>query len=143
MAVIGQAVSHLFAQRAPGLRLRITPHSNAVVDNAAEMLRTVDNDQVGDRITMDDLARLPWVLTYQGPTAYTPAARQLQLLGVEPQAQVVVESFLALPYHLAGTNRVALAQSRLVPRLVSSGDVRALPCQSCPPAGPLGRYQRR
>ena len=157
MAVIGQAVSHLFAQRAPRLRLRITPHSNAVVDNAAEMLRTVDgmllphgflsglpytdlyedsyvclvatdNAEVGDRITMDDLARLPWVLTYHGPTAYTPAARQLQLLGVEPQAQVVVESFLALPYHLAGTNRVALAQARLVPRLVASGDVRALPC---------------
>lgn len=157
MAVIGQAVSHLFTQRAPALRLRITPHSNAIVDNAAEMLRTVDgmllphgflsglpytdlyedsyaclvaadNTEVGDELTMDDLARLPWVLTYHGPTAHTPAARQLQLLGVEPQAQVVVESFLALPYHLAGTNRVALVQSRLVPRLVAPGDVRALPC---------------
>lgn len=157
MAVVGQAVSRLLAERAPGLRLRMTPHSNAMVDNATEVLRTVDgmllphgfltglpctdlyddtyvclvasdNSRVGDRITMDDLAALPWVLTYQGPTAYTPAARQLQLLGVEPQAQVVIESFLSLPFHLAGTDRVALVQSRLVPRLVASGDVRALPC---------------
>ncbi len=157
MAVVGQAVSRLFAQRAPGLRLRMTPHRSAIVDNAAEHLRTVDgmllphgflsglpytdlyedsyvclvasdNERVGDRITMDDLAELPWVLTYHGPTAYTPAARQLQLLGVEPHAQVVVESFLALPYHLAGTDRVALVQSRLVPQLAASGDVRALPC---------------
>jgi DNA-binding transcriptional LysR family regulator len=157
MAVVGQAVSRLFAERAPGLRLRITPHSNAVVDNAAEALRTVDgmllphgflsglpytdlyedsyvclvasdNERVGDRLTMDDLAALPWVLTYQGPTAYTPAARQLQMLGVAPRAQVVVESFLSLPYHLAGTDRVALVQSRLVPRLVAAGDIRALPC---------------
>jgi DNA-binding transcriptional LysR family regulator len=77
---------------------------------------------------MADLAELPWVLTYHGPTAYTPAGRQLQLLGVEPRVQAVVESFLALPHVIAGTDRIALVQARLVPHLVASGEVRALAC---------------
>jgi DNA-binding transcriptional LysR family regulator len=157
MAVVGQAVSRLFRERAPGLRLRLAPHSTEMIENAAEVLRTVDgillphgflmdvpctdlyedayvclvaadNPHVGDRLTMSDLAELPWVLTYHGPTAYTPAGRQLQMLGVEPHVQVVVESFLALPYLIAGTDRIALVQARLAPRLVAMGDVRALPC---------------
>lgn len=61
-------------------------------------------------------------------TAFTPAARQLQTLGIEPQVQMVVESFLALPFLVAGTDRIALVQSHLVPRLTSAGDVRAVPC---------------
>jgi hypothetical protein len=40
----------------------------------------------------------------------------------------VVESFLALPFVIAGTDRLALVQSRLVPRLTASRDIRALQC---------------
>lgn len=157
MAVVGQAVSRLFRERAPGLRLRLVHHSTEAIDHAAEVLRTVDgillphgfltdlprtdlyedawvclvaadNARVGDRLTMTDLAELPWVMTYHAPTAFTPAGRQVQMLGVEPRVQVVVESFLALPYMITGTDRIALVQARLAPRLAAAGDVRVLPC---------------
>ena len=157
MAVVGQAVSPLLSRRAPGVRLRLVHHSTEIVDHAAEALRTVDgillphgylsdlprtdlyedewvclvatdNARIGDHLTMTDLAELPWAMTYHTQTASTPAGRQLQMLGVVPRVQVVVESFLALPYLIAGTDLIALVQRRLAARLVAAGDVRALPC---------------
>ena len=40
----------------------------------------------------------------------------------------MVEPFLALPFVIAGTDRLALVQSRLVPRMTATGDIRALAC---------------
>jgi DNA-binding transcriptional LysR family regulator len=77
---------------------------------------------------MDDLATFPWVLTYNSSTAFTPADRQLKVLGVQPKVQVVVESFVALPYFIAGTDRIGLVQGHLAGQLTRNGDVRALPC---------------
>lgn len=157
MAVVGQPVSRLLHERAPQLRLRLRQHTPYLIDHAPETLRTVDglllphgfladlprtdlyedqwmclvasgNPAVGAALTMANLAELPWAMTYHEPTAFTPAARQLQMLGVEPQVQVVVESFLALPYVIAGTDRIALVQAQLAARLVATGDVRVLPC---------------
>jgi DNA-binding transcriptional LysR family regulator len=157
LAVVGQALGSLLYERAPHLRLRLGLHRPELVDHARETLRTVDglllphgfltdlprtdlytdrwmmlvsadNTRVGDRLTMDLLAELPWAMTYHSPTAYTPAGRQLQMLGIEPRVQVVVESFLALPFALMGTERIALVQGRLADHLVSTGTVRALPC---------------
>ncbi|HZB49056.1 MAG TPA: hypothetical protein VE547_08185 [Mycobacteriales bacterium] len=39
-----------------------------------------------------------------------------------------MESFLVLPFLIAGTDRIGLIQANLVPRLTMAGDVRALPC---------------
>ena len=157
MAVVGEAVGPLLDQEAPGVRLHLEQHTPAIVDRPAEQFRTVDgvlmphgfltglsftdlyedgwmclvsatNRRVGDELTMQLLAELPWAFTYFSPTAFTPAARQLQMLGVEPRVQIVVESFLALPFVIAGTDRLALVQSRLVPRLTASRDIRALRC---------------
>ncbi len=157
MAVLGGRVGRILAEQAPNIRLRFELHSPAIVDTATEVLRSADalvlphgfltdlpymdlfsdtwvclvaadNPQVGDELTMDHLAELPWVLTYHSPSAFTPAARQLQMIGVEPRVQAVVESFLALPAFIAGTDRIALVQAHLAPGLSASGDVRALPC---------------
>jgi DNA-binding transcriptional LysR family regulator len=157
IAVVGQALGRLLSRRAPHLRLRLGVHSPQIVDNARETLRTVDgillphgfltdlprtdlyedtwlclvatdNARVCDELTMDLLAELPWAMTYHSPTAFTPAARQLQMLGIDPHVQIVVESFLALPFAVAGTDRVALVQAQLAPHLTSSGLVRVLPC---------------
>jgi DNA-binding transcriptional LysR family regulator len=76
-----------------------------------------------------------WVATYYGPTASTPAARQLRMLGIEPRVQVVTESFLTIPALVAGTRRIALLQERLVMRLSADAGIRALPCPF--EAGPL------
>jgi hypothetical protein len=42
--------------------------------------------------------------------------------------QLVAESFLALPWLIAGTDRIALVQAELAPRLTFDGEVRVLPC---------------
>ena len=84
------------------------------------------NEQVGDELTMEVLGQLPWVFTFQTRTAFTSAARQLQLLGVEPRVEAIVESFLALPHFIAGTNRLGLLQAGLADHAASVSDIRVL-----------------
>ncbi|SDP37453.1 DNA-binding transcriptional regulator, LysR family [Actinopolyspora xinjiangensis] len=157
MSLLGGRVGRLLAERAPNVRLRFELHTPSVIDRADEVLRDVDalllphgflndlpnldvfsdswvclvaedNPHVDEELTMEQLAELPWVLTYHSPSAFTPAARQLQMLGVEPDVRVVVESFLALPSFIAGTNRITLTQAKLAPLLTAAGEVRAVPC---------------
>lgn len=157
MAVLGGQVGRLLAERAPGVRLRYERVTPVMVDGAPDSLRNIDalvlphgfitevphldlfsdswmclvssdNTEVGEFLRMEQLGRLPWVFTFHSATAFTAAARQLQILGIEPHVQAVVESFLALPFLIAGTNRIGLIQANLVPRLTMAGDVRALPC---------------
>jgi DNA-binding transcriptional LysR family regulator len=155
--VLGGHLATTVAEEAPGVRLRFQQTSTHAVDHALETLRSVDglvlphgfltdvpavdlyedtwvcivaesNELVGGALTMDDLAKLPWVVTYQLPTAFTPAVRQLRMIGVEPKVQIVVESFTAVPFLVAGTQRVALLQAQLARRLAGTARVRVLPC---------------
>jgi len=89
-------------------------------------LVAADNPEVGDRITIDDLARLPWAV-YQR-TFDTPVNRQLSMLGLQPRADVSVQSFQLLPALVAGTRRVALIQRRLAAQMHRLAPVRVLPC---------------
>jgi DNA-binding transcriptional LysR family regulator len=86
-----------------------------------------DNPVVDEGLTVADLERLPWVATYHGPTASTPAARQMRMLGIEPRVQVVNENFLTVPVLIAGSDRIALLQRRLVDQLPLNAGIRALP----------------
>jgi DNA-binding transcriptional LysR family regulator len=155
MAVLGGQVGRMMAERAPGMRLRYERLTGDVVAGAPDTLRNIDalvlphgfitgvphldlfsdtwmclvssdNSRVGDVLTIEDLNELPWVLTFHSATAFTTAAHQLRMLGVQMRVQVVVESFLVLPFLVAGTDRIGLVQAHLVPRLAA--DVRALPC---------------
>ncbi|SFQ69704.1 DNA-binding transcriptional regulator, LysR family [Amycolatopsis arida] len=156
-AVLGEHLAELVARQAPKVRLRFEYNVPQAVDNIEDTLRAVDgivmphgilsdlptidlyedswscvvsedNDVVGDAPTLDDLANLPWVATYRGPTAYTPAVRQLQMLGIEPNVHIVVESFLAVPFLVSGTSRVAVLQTSLARRLAVAAGIRVLPC---------------
>lgn len=144
---IGTLVSQLAAERAPGVRFRYMLHNPGIVEDAATRLRSADgmviphgpvsdmpyldlwqddwlavvsddNDEVGDELTMQNLADLPWVLTFQSRSAFTSAARQIQQLGVEPHIEVVLESFLSVGHFVSGTRRVGLVQSALAPHLL-------------------------
>jgi DNA-binding transcriptional LysR family regulator len=157
MAILGGQVGRLLAERAPNVTMRFERLASDVVDNAPDNLRNVDalvlphgyltdvphldlfsdtwmclvssdNPKVGDALTLELLSELPWVLTYHSATAFTAAARQLQTLGIETRVQMVVESFLALPFIVAGTDRIGLIQAHLVPRLPMAANVRTLPC---------------
>ncbi|GGM94814.1 LysR family transcriptional regulator [Lentzea pudingi] len=156
-AVAGRNLSAALRQEAPLVRVRVEHISDTAVDNAEEALRSVDglllphgfitglphvdlhhdrwvcvvsedNTRVGATLSMEDLAESPWVVTFNRPTAFTPAMRQLELLGVEPRVQVVVESFLAIPFLVAGTDRVALMQRRLAVRIAEQSGLRVLEC---------------
>jgi DNA-binding transcriptional LysR family regulator len=74
-----------------------------------------DNDEVGESITLEQLAALPWAAYQRFYDA--PVNRQLSLLGIEPQVQVSVDSFQLLPIMVTGTRRVAMIQALLADRL--------------------------
>ncbi|WP_448808759.1 LysR family transcriptional regulator [Agromyces bauzanensis] len=152
-ATTGRRVAALAAERAPGVRFRFMLHNPQIVEDAVNRLRgadallmphgflsdlpftdlwtdtwvvvaSEDNPDIGDEVTLDDVGRLPWVFTYQSRTAFTSATRQIQQLGIEPRVETVVESFLALPMFIAGTNRLALVQAGLADYARSVAAVR-------------------
>jgi DNA-binding transcriptional LysR family regulator len=151
---IGRVVSELAAHRAPGVRFRFMLHSPTIVEDVANRLRSVDgmviphghitdlpfadlwhddwlavvseDSSVADRLTMDETATLPWVMTYQSRSAYTSAARQIQQLGIEPRVEVVVESFLSLPHFVRGSRRIGLIQGALAPLALQGGGIRVV-----------------
>lgn len=146
LATIAPVVSRLVRAQAPGIRMRFMLHNPAMIDDAAERLRSVDGivlphgfltglphtdlwkddwvvvaaaDHPAARagLTLEDLTTSGWVFSYQTRTAFTSASRQLQQLGMEVQVEVVVESFLALPQFVLGTDRLGMVQ-RGVGRLI-------------------------
>lgn len=156
-AVLAPVVSQRISNEAPGVRLRLSHVSTPVIDAAPESLRAVDgvvlphgylsgvphvdlfddewvclvsadNRDVGDRLTTETLAALPWVVLMDRPTAYSPAAQQLRMMGIQPRVEVVVDVFLTMPFLVVGTRRVALVQRRLAQRLRGVEGLRAVPC---------------
>lgn len=154
-AVFGSALARALHQEAPGIRLAFQHSTPAAVENTAAMLSTVDglllphgiidgfpavdlhqdrwlcmvaddHPDVGDELTLDQLARLPWAV-YQRPYD-APAARQLSMIGISPRVEVSVQTFQLLPHMVEGTRRVAMIQERLARRAVRSAAVRVLPC---------------
>ena len=155
--VLGGPLSELLAEEAPSVCLRFQQMRTETVDAAPESLRAVDglllphgfltdlphqdlyddewvcmvgagNEVVGDTFTLEHLHTLPMAVTYREPTRFTPAVKQLHMLGIEPRVVAVSESFLALPFLVAGTDRFALVQQRLAARLPpprTSGSCRA------------------
>lgn len=164
LAVLGQAVAKLASERAPGVSLRWQQVTTASVDNAGETLRTVDgiivphgfitglphqdlyvdswvcvvasdNSRVEDELTLELLSELPWVLTFHDPTAFSPPAQQMRLLGVEQRVQIVTQSYVAVPFLLAGSDRIALLQAHLADRVAGPGSglrVLELPFEAVP-----------
>lgn len=153
---VGTVVSQLAAEQAPGMRFRYMLHNPGIVEEAANRLRSADamviphgpvselphldlwqddwlavvaedNAEVGEALTMQNLADMPWVLTFQSRSAFTSAARQIQQLGVEPRIEVVLESFLSVGHFVSGTRRVGLVQSALAPHLLRIGGIRVVP----------------
>jgi DNA-binding transcriptional LysR family regulator len=85
----------------------------------------LDTDTPG----VDDLARLAWVAPFHPDHPYPSAApitRQLALLGIRPHLAVRVESYQAVPHFVAGTDRIALMQERLVARFTDGLGLRVL-----------------
>ena len=155
VATTGRRVAALAADRAPGVRFRFMMHNPQIVEDAVNRLRSADallmphgfltdlpftdlwtdrwvvlasadNEAIDQEVTLENVAQLPWVFTYQSRSAFTSATRQIQQLGIEPRVEAVVESFLLLPMFVAGTDRLALIQSSLADYARDTAGVRVL-----------------
>lgn len=140
-ATIGQTVSRLAQEAAPGVKFRFELHTPAMVEDpnrlrAADgvmiphghvddlnhldlwtdhwvVLASEDHPTIGDELTLKDLENNPWVFTYQSRSAFTSANKQLEGMGIEPVVDTVVSSFLALPFFIRDTNRLGIVQAGL------------------------------
>lgn len=155
--VLGDHLCTLVDERAPGIRLRFEQQTTELVESAHEALRSADglvlptgfisglprielyedswvivadadHPEIGESLTMADVQRLPWVVAYHTPSAFTGAMQQLRHLGVEPTVAVVVESFMTVPFLVLGTRRIAVLQARLAQKLAFAAGLRVLPC---------------
>ncbi|TXR57242.1 LysR family transcriptional regulator [Quadrisphaera setariae] len=153
--VLGGRVAAQLSSQAPRMRLRFATNVPLLVEDAERVLArndfmvmphgtlvdlphvdlfrdswvvlvAEDNTAVGERLEPRHLQELPWVATYHGAHASTPAARELRTQGLEPQVQVVVEHFLTVPALVAGSGRIGLLQRRLAARLPAGSGVRVL-----------------
>ncbi|MGA5115076.1 LysR family transcriptional regulator [Streptomyces pseudogriseolus] len=153
VAVFGAELARAVHREAPGIRLRFAQTPTTVVDATDTLLSTTDgllmphgvisdfpatdlyqdrwvflvaddHPSVDERLTREDLARLPWV-TYQR-TYDAPAVRQLGMLGIEPRVEVSVDSFQIMPLLVSGTRRIALIQARLARLLAPLAAVRVV-----------------
>jgi DNA-binding transcriptional LysR family regulator len=147
-AVLGPSLLGVLSEAAPNIRLRFRPMTGALVADAPDSVRDDDgvlmphgflsslehqdlfidrwvcmvdddNSEVGNTLSLEQLAGLKWISTYSGISEYTPPMRQLQLLGVEPEVKMVTNSFTVLPYLLADSNRIAFVQEALGNQLVA------------------------
>lgn len=94
-----------------------------------------DHPTVGTELTMADLSRLPWAAAYRQAATSSSGMRVLAQAGLEVRVEVVVDHFLALPWFVAGTDRVALVQERLARLVQPFAGVRVVECPFDP--GPV------
>lgn len=161
--LLGEAIVRRLLDRAPHARIRMMPTSPDQVVRAeqvlterdlllmphgfvfdlpnAELFRDewvivmdADNPAVAGP-TVEDLRSLPWVLVYHDSAASTPAARQLRMLGIEPRAQVITESFLTVPALLTHSNRISLLPTLMLDAIPESA--RLVACEPPVPLEPL------
>jgi DNA-binding transcriptional LysR family regulator len=159
VTVFGAELAREISARAPQARITFRQPSQAHIDNPAGHLSTVDgllmphgivaglpavelfsdrwvcavaedNPEVGESITLSQLATLPWA-AYQHAHAAS-VTRQLSMLGIEPRIQVLADSFQLLPCLIAGTRRVAMMHELLAARLglgaAPGSGIRLLDC---------------
>jgi DNA-binding transcriptional LysR family regulator len=93
-----------------------------------------DNRGVGEQLTPAELSALPWAVamnessTNAGSRAEPLGMRQLREAGVTPRITVAVESYLAVPWFVAGTERIALAHRRFAEHVAGGLGLRILDC---------------
>ena len=89
---------------------------------------SADNAAVEDELTVEHLrdaavgGHLP-----RTDRRHARPSRQMRMRGIEPHVQVVTENFLTVPGLVAGSERIALLQRRLVDLLPLNIGLRALP----------------
>ncbi|MEO7124274.1 MAG: LysR substrate-binding domain-containing protein, partial [Lacisediminihabitans sp.] len=105
--------------------LNNAPHQDLFIDRWVCIVAE-DNHVVGDALDLAQLSQLRWIYTYSGQSEYTPASKQMELLGIEPHIDIVTPNFLTLPGLLIGSDRIAMVQESLALQMIRSGGLRIL-----------------
>lgn len=137
LPVFGRVLADLLAEHAPNVRLKFLHSTPGFVHAASEHLRTVDAvvlpkgvlanmptlDLYQDRwvcivsagtkasdqsLTRAELTNRPWVVAYEHPSSMNSPMPRLISEGVAIHVAITTEDFLAVPYLVAGTNRIGL-----------------------------------
>lgn len=165
--VLGNELSRIFEEAAPGASLRIRQVQEALALEMPGLIRLVDgivapersqglspmhcvelfrdewvcvtsadaDSLAGGPLTFEDLRDASWVVPFyrneNSPLA-PPVIRQLSSMGIRPHVAVGVDSYLAVPRLIAGTNRMALMRRRLATLYASQLSLRVWPCPGDP-----------
>jgi DNA-binding transcriptional LysR family regulator len=156
-AMIGNALATAISEVAPRVRVQFSNILPSIINSAPESIRDHDgmlvphgylrdsphqdlfldrwvcvidaaNTQVGEHLSLHDLATLPWVSSFDAQTELTPPAQQMRLLGIEPRVQIGSPGFLAIPQLIRGTDRIALIQETYARQLAPGSHIRVLEC---------------
>lgn len=113
----------------------IVPHG--IIDNVPHLdlfrdtyvcLVSADNTDIGAELTVDDLTGTPMVTAYMASSGGNTGLTHLRMAGVEPNVETVTESFLTVPFLIAGTDRIGIVPSLLAHRISKLGEVRPVAC---------------
>lgn len=119
-----------------------TPHSGLLEDRWV-CVADLDHPQVGDVLTLDDVASLPWVLPNIPTKGPLPQMRGLHASGITPRVEVLTDTFSTIPSLVAGTSRLGIIQERLGRKLASATGVRLLDCPWPMPPAHFTLWSRR
>ncbi|WP_181884799.1 LysR family transcriptional regulator [Arthrobacter sp. RT-1] len=95
------------------------PHVDVLLDEWTCLIAS-DNPHLGERPSPEELLAMPWIMTISGRGAFTPAARQLQIAGVDPVVSTITPNFFVIPSLIEGSNRAALMPMALAQRAVQT-----------------------
>ena len=156
-SVLAVPLGRLIRAESADVRLRIQQLRPGIVDDAANVLRDHDgivvphgfidnmrymdlftdqfvclvsseNPAAQDGISVEDMLKMPMVVAFKEPTGGLTAMHELRMAGLEPNIDTVTESFLIVPFLVAGTDRISLVPSLLVQSFARMAEVTAVPC---------------
>jgi DNA-binding transcriptional LysR family regulator len=102
------------------------PHEPLFTDRYV-LIVDKDNPDVGDSVTLDELASLRYV-AFSGGTVNPIADADLEALGVHLQVEVSTQGFVVAPFLITGTRLAGIALERLALELAKPARLRIVEC---------------
>jgi len=101
------------------------PHLDVVTDRWV-IVADEGNKLVSDEPTLGELAELPWASAFDGPRHVPAGMDPREWSSISANVEVVVDSLADLPLCVRNTNRVGIAQERLINALGTNTGLRIL-----------------
>jgi DNA-binding transcriptional LysR family regulator len=108
-----------------GLAPETMPHLDVVTDRWV-IVADRNNKLISDQPTLGELIALPWVSAFDGPRHVPAGIDPREWSNISASVQVVVDSLADLPLCVRNTNRVGIAQERLITALGTDVGLRVL-----------------